>query len=71
MIRFYHTPALLNRILFLNKQTTTILLQHMTFTRPQNVVVFPQNYILTNSWVSCDVINFTGGQLQIDTLSSD
>ena len=24
-----------------------------------------------NSWVSRDVINFTGGQLQIDTLSSD
>ena len=23
------------------------------------------------SWVSRDVINFTGGQLQIDTLSSD
>ena len=26
---------------------------------------------LQNSWVSCDIINFTGGQLQIDTLSSD
>ena len=30
-----------------------------------------KTHYLLDSWVSRDVINFTGGQLQIDTLSSD
>ena len=42
---------------------------------PLHVVIQPSSILmpvlLFNSWVSRDVINFTGGQLQIDTLSSD